>query len=118
MYAHDASARVKHERAKTVVEGLLRDRSGVVGTQVRQELCDCARVLGHRGIDASAPAPVSKECEPGDEQFDAQHVALERHRHIEMTGPRPRATDAALTRDWRQAVLEHVPDGSRPFLRT
>jgi predicted nucleic acid-binding protein len=39
MYAHDASAGAKHERAKAVVEELWRTRSGVVSTQVLQELC-------------------------------------------------------------------------------
>jgi MTH538 TIR-like domain (DUF1863) len=34
MYAHDASAGAKHERAKTLVEQLWRDRTGVVSTQV------------------------------------------------------------------------------------
>jgi predicted nucleic acid-binding protein len=38
MYAHDASAGAKHERARTLVEELWRDRSGVVSTQVLQEL--------------------------------------------------------------------------------
>ena len=38
MYAHDTTAGAKHERAKAVVEELWRDRSGVVSTQVLQEL--------------------------------------------------------------------------------
>ena len=38
MYAHDASAGEKHERAKALVEELWRDRTGVVSTQVLQEL--------------------------------------------------------------------------------
>jgi predicted nucleic acid-binding protein len=38
MYAHDKAAAVKHERAKALVEELWRDRSGVVSTQVLQEL--------------------------------------------------------------------------------
>jgi len=39
MYAHDSSAGAKHERAKTLVEELWRNRSGVLSTQVLQELC-------------------------------------------------------------------------------
>jgi predicted nucleic acid-binding protein len=39
MYAHDKAAGAKHERAKTLVEDLWRDRSGVLSTQVLQELC-------------------------------------------------------------------------------
>jgi predicted nucleic acid-binding protein len=39
MYAHDNSAGEKHERARAVVEQLWNDRTGVVSTQVLQELC-------------------------------------------------------------------------------
>lgn len=39
MYAHDTAAGVKHQRAKTLVEELWQKRSGVVSTQVLQELC-------------------------------------------------------------------------------
>ncbi len=39
MYAHDVSAGAKHQRAKALVEELWRTRSGVVSTQVLQELC-------------------------------------------------------------------------------
>lgn len=38
VYAHDAAAGVKHERARALVEDLWRSRSGVVSTQVLQEL--------------------------------------------------------------------------------
>jgi predicted nucleic acid-binding protein len=38
MYAHDKAAGEKHERAKALVEELWRDRTGVVSTQVLQEL--------------------------------------------------------------------------------
>jgi predicted nucleic acid-binding protein len=38
MYAHDTSAGAKHERARALVEELWRARSGVVSTQVLQEL--------------------------------------------------------------------------------
>ena len=39
VYAHDTSAGEKHLRAKALVEDLWRSRSGVVSTQVLQELC-------------------------------------------------------------------------------
>jgi predicted nucleic acid-binding protein len=39
MYAHDTAAGLKHERAKTLVQELWNNRSGVVSTQVLQELC-------------------------------------------------------------------------------
>jgi predicted nucleic acid-binding protein len=38
MYAHDTSAGEKHDRAKALVEELWRDRTGVISTQVLQEL--------------------------------------------------------------------------------
>jgi predicted nucleic acid-binding protein len=38
VYAHDASAGVKHELAKTLIERLWADRSGALSTQVLQEL--------------------------------------------------------------------------------
>jgi predicted nucleic acid-binding protein len=38
MYAHDTSAGEKHARAKALVEELWESRSGVVSTQVLQEL--------------------------------------------------------------------------------
>jgi len=38
MYAHDASAGPKHESARALLERLWKDRSGVVSTQVLQEL--------------------------------------------------------------------------------
>jgi predicted nucleic acid-binding protein len=48
MYAHDTSAGAKHERAKALVENLWRQRSGVVSTQVLEELCvNLRRKAGH-----------------------------------------------------------------------
>jgi predicted nucleic acid-binding protein len=38
MYAHDASAGEKHQVAKALVEGRWETRSGVVSTQVLEEL--------------------------------------------------------------------------------
>jgi predicted nucleic acid-binding protein len=51
VYAHDASQGKKHERARALVEALWQSRSGVVSTQVLQELCvnlrkQSARPLG------------------------------------------------------------------------
>jgi len=39
VYAHDSTTGAKHERARALVEELWRDRSGVISTQVLQELC-------------------------------------------------------------------------------
>jgi len=52
MYAHDTSAGKKHERAKAVVEELWRTGSGIVSTQVLQELCVNLRRKTARPLDA------------------------------------------------------------------
>ena len=54
MYAHDTSAGQKHERAKAIVEELWRDRTGVVSTQVLQELAVNLRRKAARPLDAKA----------------------------------------------------------------
>jgi predicted nucleic acid-binding protein len=54
MYAHDSSAGAKHERAKTLVEQLWRDRTGVVSTQVLQELSVNLRRKAGRPLDVKA----------------------------------------------------------------
>ncbi|HVH88052.1 MAG TPA: PIN domain-containing protein, partial [Terriglobales bacterium] len=54
MYAHDASAGAKHERAKALVEELWRNRTGVVSTQVLQELALNLRKKAGRPLDAKA----------------------------------------------------------------
>ena len=54
MYAHDTAAGEKHERAKAVVEQLWRDRTGVVSTQVLQELSVNLRKKVRRPLDAKA----------------------------------------------------------------
>ena len=52
MYAHDTSAGGKHERAKALLEELWRDRTGVVSTQVLQELSVNLRKKVRRPLDA------------------------------------------------------------------
>jgi predicted nucleic acid-binding protein len=54
MYAHDTSTGEKHERAKALVAGLWRDRSGVVSTQVLQELSVTLRRKAGRPLDIRA----------------------------------------------------------------
>lgn len=54
MYAHDKAAGEKHERAKSLVEELWRDRTGVVSTQVLQELSVNLRKKVRRPLDAKA----------------------------------------------------------------
>jgi predicted nucleic acid-binding protein len=51
VYAHDASAGEKHERARAVIEELWRARSGVVSTQILQELCVNLRRKAARPVD-------------------------------------------------------------------
>jgi len=54
MYAHDRAAGEKHERARTLVEELWRERKGVVSTQVLQELAVNLRRKAVRTLDAKA----------------------------------------------------------------
>lgn len=54
MYAHDTSAGAKHARAKAVIEDLWRDRSGVISTQVLQELSVNLRRKSGRPLDLKA----------------------------------------------------------------
>lgn len=54
MYAHDTAAGAKHERARALVEDLWRERSGVVSTQVLQELCVNLRRKAGRPLDRKA----------------------------------------------------------------
>lgn len=58
MYAHDKAAGAKHERAKALVEELWRDRSGVVSTQVLQELAVNLRRKAARPLGAKATREV------------------------------------------------------------
>jgi len=50
-HAHDKGAGAKHERAKALVEELWRDRTGVVSTQVFQELAVNLRRKAGRPLD-------------------------------------------------------------------
>lgn len=58
MYAHDTAAGEKHERAKALVEELWDTRSGVVSTQVLQELAVNLRRKAKRPLDAKATREV------------------------------------------------------------
>jgi predicted nucleic acid-binding protein len=52
MYAHDSAAGEKHARAKALVEALWESRSGVVSTQVLQELAVNLRRKAKKPLDA------------------------------------------------------------------
>ncbi|MFZ5470053.1 MAG: PIN domain-containing protein [Myxococcota bacterium] len=54
LYAHDTSAGVKHQRAKALLEKLWTERSGVVSTQVLQELCVNVRRKAARPLDVES----------------------------------------------------------------
>jgi predicted nucleic acid-binding protein len=54
VYAHDASAGVKHDRARALVEGLWQSRAGVVSTQVLQELSVNVRKKAARPLGLEA----------------------------------------------------------------
>ena len=58
MYAHDTAAGDKHARAKALVEDLWQNRSGVVSTQVLQELAVNLRRKAKRPLDARATRDV------------------------------------------------------------
>jgi predicted nucleic acid-binding protein len=58
MYAHDKAAGAKHERAKALLEELWRDRTGVVSTQVLQELAVNLRRKTSRPLDTKATREV------------------------------------------------------------
>ncbi len=52
MYAHDSAAGEKHARARALVEDLWETRSGVVSTQVLQELAVNLRRKAKKPLDA------------------------------------------------------------------
>ena len=54
VYAHDASAGVKHERARALVEGLWHSRGGVISTQVLQDLSVNVRKKAAHPLDRQA----------------------------------------------------------------
>ena len=58
MYAHDSAAGDKHEHAKALVEKLWETRSGVVSTQVLQELAVNLRKKAKKPLDAKATRDV------------------------------------------------------------
>jgi predicted nucleic acid-binding protein len=61
MYAHDVSAGAKHERAKALIEELWRDRSGVISTQVLQELAVNLRRKAGRPLHAKATREIIRD---------------------------------------------------------
>jgi predicted nucleic acid-binding protein len=58
MYAHDASTGAKHKRARALVEDLWQSRTGVVSTQVLQELAVNLRKKAKRALDPKATRDV------------------------------------------------------------
>lgn len=58
MYAHDAAAGEKHQVARALVEELWETRSGVVSTQVLQELAVNLRRKAAKPLDARATRDV------------------------------------------------------------
>lgn len=61
MYAHDASSGVKHQRARALVEELWHNRSGVVSTQVLQELAVNLRRKAGQPLGAKATRDIVKD---------------------------------------------------------
>lgn len=58
MYAHDMAAGEKHQRAKALIEQLWENRSGVVSTQVLQELTVNLRRKVKNPLDAKSTREV------------------------------------------------------------
>lgn len=58
MYAHDTASGDKHQRARALVEELWEARSGVVSTQVLQELAVNLRKKARKPLDARATRDV------------------------------------------------------------
>ena len=54
VYAHDRSAGAKHDRARELVEELWRTGSGVISTQILQELCESVRRKSARPLEIAA----------------------------------------------------------------
>lgn len=77
MYAHDSSAGVKHERARAVVEKLWHDRSGVLSTQVLQELCVNLRRKAARPVDPTTVRQIITDYLPWKIQVNTGESVLE-----------------------------------------
>jgi predicted nucleic acid-binding protein len=58
MYAHDTAAGEKHQRARALIERLWENRSGVVSTQVLQELTVNLRWKVKKPLDAKSTREV------------------------------------------------------------
>jgi predicted nucleic acid-binding protein len=58
MYAHDAASGEKHLKARALVEDLWDSRSGVISTQVLQELAVNLRTRAKKPLDATATRAV------------------------------------------------------------
>lgn len=54
MYAHDSATGEKHEKARALVEEMWETRSGVISTQVLQELAVNLRKKAKKPLDAKA----------------------------------------------------------------
>ena len=61
MYAHDTAAGAKHDRARALVEELWHERSGVVSTQVLQELCANLQRKSARPLDSKATREIARD---------------------------------------------------------
>jgi hypothetical protein len=57
-YAHDTAARDKHARAKALIEDLWRRRSGILSTQVLQELAVNLRRKAKKLLDQNSTREV------------------------------------------------------------
>ncbi|MBV9438530.1 MAG: PIN domain-containing protein [Candidatus Eremiobacteraeota bacterium] len=77
VYAHDVSAGHKHERARAVVEGLWATRSGVLSTQVLQELCVNLRRTASHPLDARSTRDIITDYLTWDVRVNTGEAVLE-----------------------------------------
>lgn len=87
MYAHDAAAGAKHRRAKSLVEDLWHSGSGVISTQVLEELCINFRRRTERRPDWKITREIVKdylswEVIVNTDQSVVEALEIERHRGI------------------------------------
>jgi predicted nucleic acid-binding protein len=87
VYAHDIAAGAKHERAKALVESLWHRRSGVVSTQVLQELCVNIRRKAKHPVDLRTAREIvtdylSWDVVTNTAESVVEALELEEHYHI------------------------------------
>lgn len=114
MYAHDIAAGEKHEKARALVAELWEPRSGVVSTQVLQELAVNLRKKAKKPLDAKATRDVVSDClawqvvvNGGDAILEALDIEARHHLSFwdALVGQAAQASGAEVL------YPEHLSDG-------